>query len=219
MKGAIMLSGGGGSGKLFAAIGVTYPKGSTVTCTNGTKTLTAKPKSDSDTQWVFAIPEPGTWTVTATDKADSSKTRSASFEITKENQWESVMFEFALDIIKNGYAKVQFDLAVDPIEDYEDGVYYCDEARYSVDVTNYSALKFEGRYHIYQMGYGNPELQVINASGVVKAKQTLTRDKQSYTIDLSAITGVVQIYWKGMGYTHDTQGWQGTTPVFYNMWL
>lgn len=69
MKGAIMLS-GGGTGKLFAAIGVTYPVGSTVTCTNGTKTLKAKNTSG---QWVFAIPETGTWTVTATDGTNTSR--------------------------------------------------------------------------------------------------------------------------------------------------
>lgn len=92
-----------GSGKLFAAIGVTYPAGSTVTCTNGTKTLTAKTTSG---QWVFAIPEPKTlpetWTVTATDKADSTKTKSQSVSITKEGQFESVELSYALVIIENG---------------------------------------------------------------------------------------------------------------------
>lgn len=83
MKGAIMLS-GGGSGKLFAAIGVTYPAGSTLTCTNGTKTLKAKTTSG---QWVFAIPEAGTWTVTATQ---GTNTKNQSVSITKEGQFESV---------------------------------------------------------------------------------------------------------------------------------
>lgn len=102
MKGAIMLS-GGGSGKLFAAIGVTYPAGSTVTCTNGTKTLTAKPKNSDDTEWVFAIPEPKTlpetWTVTATNGASA---KSQSVSITKEGQFESVELSYALVIIENG---------------------------------------------------------------------------------------------------------------------
>ena len=60
--------------KLFAAIGVTYPAGSTLTCTNGTKTLTAKNTSG---QWVFAIPEAGTWTVTAT-QGPNTKSQSVS---------------------------------------------------------------------------------------------------------------------------------------------
>lgn len=82
--------------KLFAAIGVTYPAGSTVTCTNGTKTLTAKNTSG---QWVFAIPEIGTWTVTATD---GTNTKSQSVSITSEGQFESVELRYALVIIENG---------------------------------------------------------------------------------------------------------------------
>lgn len=70
----------GGGTKLFAAIGVTYPEGSTLTCTNGTKTLTAKTTSG---QCVFAIPEEGTWTVNA-------GTKSKSVSITKEGQFETV---------------------------------------------------------------------------------------------------------------------------------
>jgi hypothetical protein len=90
MKGAIMLSGGSGTGKLFAAIGVTYPAGSTLTCTNGSKTLTAKNASG---QWVFAIPEAGTWTVTATN---GTNTKSQSVSITTEGQFESVTLSYQL---------------------------------------------------------------------------------------------------------------------------
>lgn len=99
-----MGGGGGGTGKLFAAIGVTYPAGSTLTCTSQQtgKVLTAKPKNADNTEWVFAIPEAGYWTVTATDAADATKTKSASFEITTEGQFESVELSYALVIIENG---------------------------------------------------------------------------------------------------------------------
>ena len=86
MKGVIMISGGGA--KLFAAIGVTYPEGSTCTCTNGTKTLKAKTTSG---QWVFAIPEAGTWTVTATD---GTNTKSESVNITAEGQSVNVELSY-----------------------------------------------------------------------------------------------------------------------------
>lgn len=79
MKGPIIGIGGAGT-KLFAAIGVTYLAGSTLTCTNGTKTLTAKTTTG---EWVFAIPEAGTWTVTAGSK-------SKSVNITTEGQFEKV---------------------------------------------------------------------------------------------------------------------------------
>lgn len=87
---------GGGIGKLFAAIGVKYPAGSTLTCTNGTKTLKAKTTTG---QWMFAVPEPGTWIVTATDgKATASKT----VEITAEGQSVSVVLEYRIYLYRAG---------------------------------------------------------------------------------------------------------------------
>ena len=86
----------GGGTKLFAAIGVTYPAGSTVTCTNGTKTLEAKTTSG---QWVFAVPEAGTWTVTATQGTNS---KSQSVEITSEGQFENVALSYQLHLFKAG---------------------------------------------------------------------------------------------------------------------
>ena len=89
-----------GSGKLFAAIGVTYPAGSTVTCTNKQtgKVLTAKNASE-DTQWVFSIPEAGEWTVKATHGTNSKE---QTVSIAKEGQFESVELSYALVIIENG---------------------------------------------------------------------------------------------------------------------
>lgn len=52
--------GGGGAGKLFAAIGVKYTPGKICQCYKGSKILKAKNTSG---QWVFAIPEEGEWTV------------------------------------------------------------------------------------------------------------------------------------------------------------
>jgi hypothetical protein len=103
MKGAIMLS-GGGSGKLFAAIGVTYPVGSTLTCTKGSKTLRAKGDSG---QWIFSIPEDGEWTLTATDKTDPSKTKSQKVNITSEGQFETISLTFELVLFDSG-SKVEW---------------------------------------------------------------------------------------------------------------
>lgn len=79
---------GSGGGKLFAAIGVTYPAGSTLTCTKGTTTLKAETTSG---QWVFAIPEAGTWTVTATN---GTNTKSQNVSIASEGQLESVTLAY-----------------------------------------------------------------------------------------------------------------------------
>lgn len=55
----------GGTTKGFAAIGVIYPADVACTCSNGTKTLTAK---GTNGRWVFPIPEEGKWIVVAGDK-------------------------------------------------------------------------------------------------------------------------------------------------------
>lgn len=81
----------GGGAKLFAAIAVTYPAGSSLTCTKGTKTLTAK---TSTGQWIFAVPEAGTWTVTATS---GSSTKSQNVDITAEGQ--SVNITLSLELL------------------------------------------------------------------------------------------------------------------------
>ena len=86
---------GSGGGKLFAIIAVTYPAGSTCTCTNGTKTLKAKGTSGTA---IFNVPSTGTWTVTATN---GDKTASKSVSITAEGQ--TVVVNIAeLELYKNG---------------------------------------------------------------------------------------------------------------------
>ncbi len=54
----------GGGGKAVAAIGVTYPVGSTCTCTKGSRTLRAK---DTSGKYLFLVPGTGAWDITATD--------------------------------------------------------------------------------------------------------------------------------------------------------
>jgi hypothetical protein len=93
--------GGGGSTKLYACIGVTYPSGSTCTCTNGTKTLKAKGTSGTA---IFNVPSTGTWTVTATN---GNKTASKSVSVTAEGQTEKVNLT-ELELYKNGTKGVTF---------------------------------------------------------------------------------------------------------------
>lgn len=81
----------GGGGKLFAAISVTYPSGSTCTCTNGSKTLTAKGTGGS---YVFYVPEAGTWTVSCTDG-----TSTASKSVVISNEYQSELVDLSYNII------------------------------------------------------------------------------------------------------------------------
>lgn len=92
----------GGVGKSFAIISVTYPEGSTCTCSNGTKTLTAKGTSG---RYVFNIPSVGTWTVTCTD---GDQTASESVVISEQYQVESVELFYFYYLYKDGTEYVSF---------------------------------------------------------------------------------------------------------------
>ena len=85
-----------GIGKIYAVIGVTYPSGSTCTCTNGSKTLTAKNTSGKA---IFVIPSAGTWTVTA---VSGSKSTSKTVSITAEGQVETVTLMFETILFDGG---------------------------------------------------------------------------------------------------------------------
>ena len=80
----------------YAVIGVTYPSGSTVTCTNGSKTLKAK---DTSGKALFVIPSAGTWTVKA---VKGSKSTSKAVSITAEGQVETVTLIFELILFDGG---------------------------------------------------------------------------------------------------------------------
>lgn len=86
----------GGAGKLYAVIGVTYPAGSTCTCTNGSKTLKAK---DTSGKAIFVIPSAGTWTVKA---VKGSQSKSVAVKITAEGQVKTVELTYQLYIFRSG---------------------------------------------------------------------------------------------------------------------
>lgn len=85
-----------GIGKIYAVIGVTYPSGSTCTCTNGSKTLTAKNTSGKA---IFVIPSTGTWTVKA---VSGSKSTSKTVSITAEGQVATVTLTFEMILFDGG---------------------------------------------------------------------------------------------------------------------
>lgn len=86
----------GGLADAFAVIAVTYPSGSTCSCTNGTKTLKAK---DTSGRYLFLIPEAGAWTVSCTD---GSKSKSKTLNITASWQSESVVLNYELVLFDAG---------------------------------------------------------------------------------------------------------------------
>lgn len=87
---------GVGASKPYAIIGVTYPFGSTCTCTNGTRTLTAK---DTTGKALFVIPAAGTWTVKA---VKGSQSASKAVKITAEGQVATVVLAYEFVIYEAG---------------------------------------------------------------------------------------------------------------------
>lgn len=87
-----------------ATINITYPAGSTCTCSDGETTFTAPNTSGT---WACDVPNAGTWTVTATDGTDSV---SKTVEITTAGQSASVemaytyiLYDAANDIKTGGW--------------------------------------------------------------------------------------------------------------------
>lgn len=97
---------GGGGSKVVASIVVTYPAGSTCTCTLGSRVLTAK---DTSGKWVFGLPSTGNWVVKA---VKDSKSTSKTVSITAEGQVETVTLAYDVLLFKSGEgAIVQFETA------------------------------------------------------------------------------------------------------------
>lgn len=149
----------GGGAKLFAAISVTYPEGSILTCTkaDNSKTFTAE---DTNGQWVFTIPEIGTWIVTATQ---GTNTKSESVSITTEGQFESVELKYELALFNKGvvdsaignlvgsgasadYGGASYNIGEETIRLYAESGYGSSHAlvglENSIDVTEFNTLKF-----------------------------------------------------------------------------
>lgn len=79
-----------------ATINITYPAGSTCTCSDGTTTL---PAPDTSGTWVCTVPNAGTWTVSSTD---GDKSKSTNVVITTDGQTESVTLQYITYLFKDG---------------------------------------------------------------------------------------------------------------------
>lgn len=207
---------GGGGSKVVASIVVTYPAGSTLTCTLGSKVLTAK---DTSGKWVFGLPSTGSWVVKAV-KGSQSTTKTIS--ITAEGQAKTVTL---------GYDYIIFSNATGLNSTYSDGGGGCEVTvgtdssgkkiltypadGYSrmaylkppTDLTKYSTIKISGyvvgsskRY----FGVWNKIPQEWEASSSVVAKVDMSggTTPSSYTIDISNLSG--SYYFAPQYYVNDT---------------
>lgn len=201
---------------VYAVISVTYPSGSTVTCTNGSKTLRAK---DTTGKALFVIPSAGTWTVKA---VKGSQSASKAVKITAEGQIATVTLAFELVLFKNGaYQNIgSFNNATITNGNLVMTASGNDGAGGSInrtfvtdvklDLTNYKTLTFSlaeftinSDYPAYRkvwLGVSSNTIawQTIPADSNVKAKTVLTNTDQgtnkTVTVDISALTGSFYVF-------------------------
>lgn len=79
-----------------ATINITYPAGSTCTCSDGTTTLSAP---DTSGTWACIVPNSGTWTVTCTNGEDNA---SKSVAITADGQTKSLTITYQIFLYNAG---------------------------------------------------------------------------------------------------------------------
>lgn len=205
---------GVGASKPYAIIGVTYPFGSTCTCTNGTRTLTAK---DTTGKALFVIPAAGTWTVKA---VKGSQSASKAVKITAEGQVATVVLAYELILFdgtdntdvtggwtfgNNPGGAVTFSDAtisnkqIVYSESYYGGIF----TKKQIDVTDYNTLYCECTITGYleyanSFGVSKSTNQAIMDSGMdmnskFVAKKTLAAGtytgSNALSVDISKVTG------------------------------
>ena len=79
-----------------ATINITYPAGSTCTCSDGTTTLSAP---DTSGTWACIVPNAGTWTASATDGVENTN---ESVSITTDGQIAAIELSYLLWLYKSG---------------------------------------------------------------------------------------------------------------------
>lgn len=188
---------------LFAAtINITYPAGSTCTCSDGTTTLSAP---DTSGTWACIVPNAGTWTVTSTSGAE---TDSKAVTITTDGQSTSVELSYALFLFKpnapsdiiageweipgNGTVTAEAELTVKSVNAYGNDRALPARTKGQIDLTEYSTLQATCK----ASGGSNTKLEVYSGSSVV-ASTAIGTDLTTVTVDISALSGLHSIGFGG----------------------
>ena len=190
---------------LFAAtINITYPAGSTCTCSDGTTTLSAP---DTSGTWACIVPNTGTWTVTSTS---GTETDSKAVTITTDGQSTSVELSYALFLFKpnapsdiiagewempvNSTVTAEAELVVKSVNNYNGGRIISARTKGQIDLTEYSTLQATCK----ASGGSNTKLEVYSGSSVV-ASAAIGTNLTTVTVDISALSGLHSI---GFGGSH-----------------
>ena len=185
-----------------ATINITYPAGSTCTCSDGTTTISAP---DTSGTWACIVPNAGTWTVTSTS---GTETDSKAVTITTDGQSTSVELSYALFLFKpnapsdiiagewempeNSTVAAEAELVVKSVNNYNGGRVISARTKGQIDLTEYSTLQATCK----ASGGSNTKLEVYSGSSVV-ASAAIGTNLTTVTVDISALSGLHSIGFGG----------------------
>ena len=185
-----------------ATINITYPAGSTCTCSDGTTTLSAP---DTSGTWACIVPNAGTWTVTSTS---GKETDSKTVTITTDGQSISVELSYALFLFKpnapsdiiagewempgNSTVTAEAELVVKSANNYNGNRDISARTKGQIDLTEYSTLQATCK----ASGGSDTKLEVYSGSSVV-ASAAIGTSLTTVTVDISALSGLHSIGFGG----------------------
>lgn len=185
-----------------ATIDITYPAGSTCTCSDGTTTLSAP---DTSGTWACIVPNAGTWTVTSTS---GTETDSKAVTITTDGQSTSVELSYALFLFKpnapsdiiagewempaNSAVTAEAELTVKSVNNFNGNRIISARTKGQIDLTEYSTLQATCK----ASGGSDTKLEVYSGSSVV-ASTAIGTDLTTVTVDISALSGLHSIGFAG----------------------
>ena len=185
-----------------ATINITYPAGSTCTCSDGTTTLSAP---DTSGTWVCTVPNAGKWTVTSTS---GTETDSKAVTITTDGQSTSVELSYALFLFKpnapsdiiagewempaNSAVTAEAELTVKSVNNFNGNRIISARTKGQIDLTEYSTLQATCK----ASGGSDTKLEVYSGSSAV-ASTAIGTDLTTVTVDISALSGLHSIGFAG----------------------
>lgn len=185
-----------------ATINITYPAGSTCTCSDGTTTISAP---DTSGTWACIVPNAGTWTVTSTS---GKETDSKTVTITTDGQSISVELSYALFLFKpnapsdiiagewempvHSTVTAEAELVVKSVNNYNGNRNISARTKGQIDLTEYSTLQATCK----TSGGSNTKLEVYSGSSVV-ASAAIGTSLTTVTVDISALSGLHSIGFGG----------------------
>lgn len=180
---------------LFAAtINITYPAGSTCTCSDGTTTLSAP---DTSGTWACIVPNAGTWTVGSTD---GDKSKSADVVITTDGQTENITLQYITHLFNNGdtcdaitggwgtgaasagsasISGQQISIAANAQKNFSCGT------KNKIDVSEYEALSVA----VDSIGGGSLSVYLYATSASNPAAKVTTKTTGTVSLDISSVFG------------------------------